>query len=94
MVGIRAKLLAQLEAGGLGDMAKMAWRLPAGSARAVIAAAGLVVIALIIATYGNAQARSERDHEDDQSYNPLTQPGWDAAHRATDSQLHTIADTK
>ena len=68
-------------------MTKLSWRLSAGSARAVLAAAGLAVIALIIATYGNAQARSDSRHSDDHLYNPLTQPGWDAAHRGTDAQL-------
>ena len=60
----------------------------------MIAAAGLVVIALIIATYGNAQARGERDNDDEQHYNPLTQPGWDAAHRTTDSHLHALTKTR
>ena len=60
----------------------------------MIAAAGLAVIALFIAVYGNAQARSERDHDDDQHYNPLTQPGWDAAHRGTDSSLQVLPTTK
>ena len=68
-------------------MTKLSWRLPAGSARAVLAAAGLAVIALIIATYGNAQARSDSGHGEDHLYKPLTQPGWDAAHRGTDAQL-------
>jgi hypothetical protein len=72
-------------------MAKLSLRLPSGSARAVIAAAGLVVIALIIATYGNAEAR---DRDDEQHYNPLTQPGWDAAHRTADGEIHQIANTK
>jgi hypothetical protein len=60
----------------------------------VIAAAGLVVIALIIATYGNAQARGDRDNDDEHHYNPLTQPGWDAAHRATDGHLQALTRTK
>ena len=72
-------------------MAKLRWRLPAGSARAVVAAAGLVVIALIIATYGNAQARSDPGQSDEHMYNPLTQPGWDAAHRAADDHIHSLA---
>jgi hypothetical protein len=74
-------------------MAKLSMRLPAGSARAMIAAAGLVVIALFIAVYGNAQARGGRDSDDEQ-YNPATQPGWDAAHRTTDSPLHLLPTTK
>jgi hypothetical protein len=74
-------------------MAKLSLRLPSGSSRAVIAAAGLAVIALFIAVYGNAQARSERDH-DEEHYNPLTQPGWDAAHRPIDSSLHLLPTPK
>jgi hypothetical protein len=75
-------------------MAKLSLRLPAGSSRAVIAAAGLAVIALFIAVYGNAQARGERELDDEHHYNPLTQPGWDAAHRDTDSSLHVLPTTK
>ena len=60
----------------------------------MIAAAGLAVIALFIAVYGNAQARSEREHDEDHLYNPLSQPGWDAAHRATESQLNILPTTK
>ena len=40
---------------------KLSWRPPAGSARALIAAAGLAVIALLIATYGNAREVSDSD---------------------------------
>ncbi len=75
-------------------MAKLSWRLSAGSARTVIAAAGLLVVALIIATYGNAQARGNCDHDDEQQYNPLTQPGWDAAHRTTESHFDALTTTK
>jgi hypothetical protein len=75
-------------------MQKLGWRLPAQSARAVIAAAGLVVVALIIATYGNAQARSDGGMDDEHHYNPLTQPGWDAAHRSADDHIHPLDKTQ
>ena len=72
-------------------MMKLSLRLPAGSARAVVAAAGLAVVALFIAVYGNAQARGDRGHGDERMYNPLTQPGWDAAHRSADDHTHPFA---
>jgi hypothetical protein len=74
-------------------MMKLSLRLPSGSARAVIAAAGLAVVALFIAVYGNAQARSDREH-DEAIYNPLAQAGWDAAHRPTASHFDALTKTK
>lgn len=71
-------------------MTKLRLRLPAGSARAVIAAAGLAVVALFIAVYGNAQARSDRQHGPDHHYNPLTQSGWNAVHPPAESLIPAL----